>query len=57
MGLYSPLIEQARSTTPRRRRTRSAHQRKQHIFDTAGWLWFAAALSFLFLAIILVWGG
>jgi hypothetical protein len=49
MGLYSPLIEQARST-------RSAHQRKQHIFDTAGWLWFAAALSFLTVVIMLVWG-
>ena len=57
MGLYSPLIEQAHSTTARRRRTRSAHQRKQHIFDTAGWLWVATALSFLTLAIMLVWGG
>jgi hypothetical protein len=55
MGLYSPLIEQSHSTTPRRRRTRGAHQRKQHFFDTAGWLWFAAVLSLLTLAIMLVW--
>jgi hypothetical protein len=57
MGLYSPLIEQSHSSTPRRRQTRSARQRKQRFFDTAGWLWFAAALSFLTLAIMLVWGG
>jgi hypothetical protein len=55
MGLYSPLIEQSHSTPPRRRRT-SVHQRKQRI-DAAWWFWFATAISFMTLVMLLVWGG
>ena len=56
MGLYSPLIDQSHSTPPRRRRTGVAHQRKERI-DAAWWFWVATAISFLTLAMMLVWGG